>query len=55
MILLNIKQLLYGFYVTLAWILSIDENIIQIYYDKNFKLFYHNFINIILETWSYIK
>lgn len=36
-------------------IINIDQNIIQIYYNKNIKLFSNNFVNITLKIDLYIR
>ncbi len=38
----------------LSWILSIDQNVIQIYYNKDIKLFSKNFVDIALKIGGYI-
>ena len=49
----NVQHLTHGLYVTLAWILGIDEDIIQIHYDEDFKLFCQDLIAITLEACQY--
>ncbi len=34
----------------LFWILSIDQDIVQIYYNKDIKLFSENFVDVALKT-----
>ena len=46
----NIQYLPYSFYVTLARILGIDEDVIQVNDDKNVKLLSQDLINITLEA-----
>ena len=46
----KVQHLLYGFHVTLAWILGIDEDVIQIHDDKDIELFYQDLVDIILEA-----
>ena len=41
---------LYSIYVWLAEILNIDQDVIQIYYNKDIKLFNRDFINVVLKT-----
>ena len=46
----NIWNLLHGFYVFLAWIFGVDEDVIQIYNYKDIKVFGQDPIDISLET-----
>ena len=46
----KVQYLLHGFYVTLTLILSIDEDVIQIYNDKDIKYFYQDLVDIVLEA-----
>lgn len=45
-----IKDPAYGFYVWLAWIFGINQNVIQIHNEKNIKLFGKNLIDVTLKT-----
>ena len=46
----NIQHLPYGLYFTLARVFGIDEDIIQIHYDKDIELFCQDLIDITLEA-----
>ena len=46
----NVQHLSNSFYVTLAWVFGIDENIIQINNDKNVKLLSQELIDKTLEA-----
>lgn len=50
-----VKNQTYGFYMWLAWLLDINQNIIQIHNDKNIKLFNKNLIDAALKTGRNIK
>ena len=39
-----------GINVSLAWVLSIDENVIKVNHDKDIKFFSQNLVNIALEA-----
>ena len=48
-----IEDSVYSFYVWLAWILNIDQNVVSIYDNKNIKFFSKNLVDIVLKTgWS---
>ena len=44
-----VKDLIYCLDITFSFVLSIDEDIIQIHNDKDIKLFCKDFIDIVLE------
>ena len=46
----KVQYSLHGFHVTLSLIFSIDKDVIQIYNDKNIKLFCQDLIDITLEA-----
>lgn len=44
-----VKNSMYNFHVWLAYLLNINQNIVQTYYDKDIKLFNKDLIDIILK------
>ena len=46
----NLEDPLHCFHVPLTLNLSVDEDVIQIYDDKDIELFYHDFVDIALEA-----
>ena len=49
------KNLLNGINVSLAWVLSVDENVIEINNDKDIKFLDQDLVNIALEADQYIE
>ncbi len=41
---------LHCFHVRLFWILSIDQNVIQVHYNEDIKLFSEDLVNVALKT-----
>ena len=50
-----IYNLAYGRNMSLAWILGIDQNIIQIHDNKNFQLFSQNLLDVSLKVGQSVK
>ena len=46
----NLQDLPHCFHVTLTLILSVDEDVIQIHYNKDIKLFCQDLVDIALEA-----
>ena len=51
----NVQHLPHGLHVTLVRVLGIDEDIIQIHYNKNIKLFSQDLIDITLKACRCIR
>lgn len=49
------QDLLYGFHMWLAWVFGEDQDVIQIYHNKDIKLFGKDRIDVILKTSGYIQ
>ncbi len=46
---------MYNIYVWLAGVFSIDQDVIQIYYNKDIKFFNKDLVDVILKTGQYIR
>ena len=55
MFLVLIKKLIYNFHIWLICLFNLDQNIVQIYNDKDVKLFSKNLIDIALETGQSVR
>ena len=51
----KIKHAPHSFYVTLAQVLDINEDIIQVHYDEDIEFFCQDLIDIALEARQYIR
>ena len=51
----SVQNLLYNFNIRFVPVFDIDQNIIQIYNNKNIKFFYKNLVNISLKRSQHIR